>query len=273
MNDTNITLRFSTEELLTLASLAHVRGLPGLGENLFEGLTEAQLRGIFSAGTHSLSARGWVQPASESEKAAPLAVDEVVWALFGVCALSRRALYVSHLPTNAAPHNWYLHLGENLAVLHRMVMPGVHELFASVNIDEMLAEIDTLLGLNDGQAALPLPEARLAQPDFRASLELAQQSQPDAVMARLAAAGVPAETACILEQSFKNVEANSLVALMELPGNGQTAQPYQAGSFSLLRSPGVLWRLQTAADAADTICLKTVSAQQVREGIRELLRR
>ena len=158
MTENSLTLKLSREELIAAMSLAGVRGLPGLGTNVFEGLNENQVTDVISAGVGGLRARDLLrdQPGSNGEPA--LAVDQTLMALVGTCAMAPRILFFNRIPLGGPLMPWYIHVGPYLTVIHRLAQVGVDELFASVSADEVLAEVRNFLALDDTS-----PEGALIQ--------------------------------------------------------------------------------------------------------------
>ncbi len=269
MTENSISIQLGREELVSLLNVLGFKGMLGLGEDYLANFAEEGQRQILRAGTNALRAKGWLrEEAVEGE--VRLGVDGTILALLGTCLSAGRLLYISHWRTDTPPRIWYVHLGEHMTVIHRTTRPGVHELWASVAREEVLAEIAALLQLE--QAAAPATEVKLAV--GAASMERVVAAARDgmdeetAVSDLLAQAQLGEQEGEALVTAVKNMQANSMVSLLETQ-NGATSAPVR--SFSLLQSDRGLWMMETAVDDASQLMLAQASTESVRALLGQLV--
>ncbi len=269
MTDTTIKLRLGFEELVSLMAALGLRGLPGIGENVWEGLDESQVSLVMSAGLNALRARGWVADEAMSDGKPRLAIDSTVLAVVGTCARASWLVYLNRLPMDAPPEMAYLHLGPQLLVLHHTPHSGVHEFIGSVDKTEMLKEIEAILQL-DGQ---PNRSERLAvtisQVGFDKAVTLARNNQRAEAINILIQAGNSPEAVAQLIDSIYTVRSNSLITQVRLQASDSSTAVEPVTSFSLLNEPSRLWMIQDKGNEQVTLTL--TSLQHCREVVGHLI--
>lgn len=261
MTENSISIQLGREELVSLLNVMGLKGMLGLGEDYLANFAEEGQRQILRAGTNALRAKGWLRE-EVADGEVRLGVDGTILALVGMCVSAGRLLYISHGRRDALPRIWYVHLGEHMTVIHRTTRPGVHELWASVDKEEVRGEIAALLQLEEAAALVTGMKLAVSAAGMEQVVALARDGAEGetAVSDLLAQVEVAGEGREALVTAVQNMQANSMISLLEIQ-NGSASAPVR--SFSLLQSGQDLWLMETAVDDASQLVLEQASAERV----------
>lgn len=258
MTENSMSIQLGREELVSLLNLLGFKGMLGLGKDYLADFSEDAQRQILRAGANALRAKGWLREEVEDGQIR-LRVDSTILALLGVCLSADRLLYISHWRVDAPLRTWYVHLGPSMTVIHRTTMPGVHEMWATVVPAEALVEIAALLQLDEAT----LPEGlKLTLSDVALAevVELAgADGRETAVTNLLAKAGVTGMAGEVWGTAVRNVQASSMVSLLETHNSAEGLVSAPVRSVSFLRSAQDLWLVETAVGDASQLSLEQIS--------------
>lgn len=265
MTENNISIQMGREELVSLLNVLGVKGMLGLGEDYLTNYSEEGQRQILLAGTNALRAKGWLREEMAAGEAR-LGVDGVILALVGTCLSAGRLVYISHWPKESPPRIWYVHLGEHMTVIHRTTLPGVHELWASVSPEDVLAEIVALLQVEKTAAVRTDAKLVAGAAQVERLLALARgEGEARTAVEVVAEAGFAGEGGEALVTAVRNTQANSVVSFLELQnGNNGAISTTTAQTFSLLRSDRDLWLIEALAEDGANLSLAQTTAENVR---------
>lgn len=249
MPDQNsIAVQLGREELVTLLSLMGIKSLAGLGDDYLSDFTDREQEILLSAGANALRAKGWLQESTNSD-VTQVQIDGTLLALIGACAMAPRLLFLNYLPVAGPPRPWYVHLGEHLTVIHRTTLPGVHELWSTVEVQVAVAEIGRLLQLEAVSYESKPTRMSLTQHDFDGAMSLLQADGRGTAIAYLVKAGLAAEESELLLTAVTEAKANSTISLLAMGENSGEAAPHVITTFSLFSGNTGLWRLDTEETA------------------------
>lgn len=274
MSEENIiALRMGREELVGLLSILGYQGMWGLGEDYLADFPEEVRGHIVRAGLNALRAKGWVQEGEQNGEVV-LNIDSTILALLSTCLSAPRMVYLTSVPRTAPPRVCYVHVGDSLTVIHRTLMPGVHELWATVSADTAVGEMLAFLGMDGEQKTKGAVQVSLPSELLTAVMDLVDEEQEAAGVARLVAEGeMEADTAVELAEALRQRQANSMVALMT---QDQTAEAEDASlqpqtSFSFLHSADSLWLLQPHEQDATQLQLSSITVAEGQAKLAALL--
>lgn len=274
MQEDIISLRVSREELAALLNLLDVPSLPGMGETFLEGLSDNERALVLAAGRHALRAHGWMEEQINTDDGAlRLVVDPTLLALVGECNRATVVTVVNRYGPTPPPTVWYIHHGDHLRVIHRIVASGVHEFVGTVDNNEIQNIVLSVFPFLQGNGTIPGADNhfsfRLAQLTLDEAITAVREDQVARAEAALQRAGLDFLTSGAFTKALQGVIANSMLARLNLTvvGNGAADQ-----SFSLIETMDTVWMLRPDMDGhADMLEIERTSPLQFIKRVERLL--
>lgn len=238
MNQTTLSLRLSTEELVFILWLLNTPALPGMGGNPFGSASEEQIAAALSSAERSLRARRLVSKSEDGK----IQMDEVVMALVGTCAVPEFSLVLTSESPEAGRLVHYFHATQFMAVEHSNPEPGIHVFEALEDKKAIAKRIEAMLQL-DKQA---VPKAK----PFETTLDVLQRATQAAMensgqsLEILVAAGIDKSIAREFNQTLTQVRRRSALAAIH---NLRSDSPTSNG-FVLLEGNKGIWAMQIMED-------------------------
>jgi hypothetical protein len=238
MNENTISLQLGREELVTLLNLIGARGMVGIGDDFLADYSDREKTILLTAGANALRAKGWLRE-GENEDNVELRVDQTLLAMLGTCMMASRIFFFNYLPADAPYQPWYVHLDTEMSVIHRTVMPGVHELTGCIDREVVREIINARLGIADAPPAPGIAPFVIEDAEFDRLTMLLREGDAAGAEAVLTAVGLLPETRAVVLQALEAVVANTMMSLLEVVG--EEVRPLS--TISLLQTASGWWRI------------------------------
>lgn len=257
-----LSLRLSTEELLFLLWLLNTPALPGMGETPFGNWTEQEIAAALASAERSLRARRFISKNGEGQ----IQMEQVVMALVGTCAVPEFSVVLTSEAPDTGRLVHYFHATQFMAVEHSNPEAGVHLFEALPGAEAILKRLEKLIQLRRQPAPRSAP--------VRISLELLQRATQAAsenvenALPIMSSGGVSEHEAQELGKTLAKVRRRSALASVR---GFRDSSPSSDG-FILLEGENGLWAMQvTGEPSSGEAYMVPQSAAQVRQRMKELL--
>jgi hypothetical protein len=259
-------IRLGHEELAVLLGIMRAKTLPGLEEDLLEGLSREQQEAALSAAERSLRARGMIQVFLDEAR---IEVEPLTLALLGTCVYPQYTSSVMVLDKKGDIKQGYYHGRDNLLVEHSFPGPGIYDFVTAAERKIVEARFFDTLQLSEGSApeGEPFELPVYGMEEARELVKMGKREELAALLSERGMNGGAAERAIgIFEEAAKSL----LLTRVEY---GESPDDIKSHGLAILEVEGSYWAMMSDTGRMDMIVVAPFSYEEARNRASEIIGR
>lgn len=261
-----LSIRLGHEELVILLGILKASTLPGLEDDLLEGLSEEQKEASLATAERSLRARGIINFDEEDER---IKVEPLTLALLGTCVYPQSTTSVMVLDKMGDIKAGYYHSRDDFLVEHSFRGDGIYQFTTAAGREDMEKRYFDLLGFEKR----PVPEDK----PFEAPIsgmeemrEIVRKGERDKLAEILGEKGVNGEAAEKVVRLFEESRRSLMITRVDY---GATEEDLNAEGMAFLDGSEGIWAISGDPENADIMMIEPVSLEKAKSRAGRLIAR